>query len=143
MLTGDLYFSFFRLRSYYNQPDSIVAKYEKYFDTLKYETADKEQRKLFNLYKQLKEEKLLYLPFVDILTERDSVATLYLETTDYNEIKKYKRTKLQDEGKKIRIQADVRKIGKGLFYCVTLRKAEKVDGETGIKSTKWKIEDYE
>ena len=63
MLTADLYYSFFRLGSYYHQPDSIADRYEKYFDTLEYETADKEQRKFFNRYKRLKEEKLLYQPF--------------------------------------------------------------------------------
>lgn len=141
-LTGDLYFSFFRLGSYYNQPDSMIEGYQKYFDTLKYETADEEQKRFLNQFKKLKDEKLLYQPFVDILTERDSVVTLYLETNDYDEIKKYKREELQDEGKKIRIQADVRKIGDRLFYCVDLVKVDKVDGETGIKSRKWKIEDY-
>jgi hypothetical protein len=142
-LTGDLYFSFFRLGSYYNQPDSIIEGCENYFDTLKYETADQEQRRFFNQYKRLKEENLLYQPFVDLLTEEDSVVTLYLETTDYNEIKRYKRKELQDEGKKIRIQADVRRIGAGLYYCLALTKVEKVDGETGIRSRKWKVQDYE
>lgn len=142
-LTADLYFTFFRISSYYNQPDSTVDRYENYFDTLNYEIADKEQKKFFNQYKRLKEENLLYQPFVHVLTEKDSVATLYLETAEYNEIKKYKRKDLQKEGKKIKIQADVRMVSEGLFYCVNLRKVEKVDGETGIKSKKWKIEDYE
>jgi hypothetical protein len=34
MLTGDLYFSFFRLQNYYNQPDSAVKQFEIYFDTV-------------------------------------------------------------------------------------------------------------
>jgi len=141
-LTGDLYFSFFRLGSFYNQTDSMIQGFEKYLDTLKYETADGDQRRFLTQYKILKEEKLLYQPFVDILTERDSVVTLYLETDDYNEIKKYKRKELHDEGKKIKIQADVKEIGERLFYCVDLVKVDKVDGETQIKSNKWKVEDY-
>jgi len=141
-LTGDLYFSFFRIGSFYNQPDSIVEGFKIYFDTLKYETADQDQRRFLNQYNRLKDEKLLYHPFVDILTEKDSVVTLLLETDDYNEIRKFKRKELQDEGKKIRIVAQVRKLDDRLFYCSDLIKVDKVDGETGIRSRKWKVEDY-
>jgi hypothetical protein len=128
--------------NFYNQPDSIVEGLKMFVDTLKYETADEEQRRFLNQYKILKNEKLLYQPYVDIITEKDSVMTLFLETKDYDEIKKFKRKELQDEGKKIRIVADVRKLDDRLFYCVDLVKVDKVDGETGIKSRKWKIEDY-
>ena len=141
-LTGDLYFSFFRIGNFYNQPDSTIDGLKMYLDTLKYETADKEERRFLDQYKRLKDEKLLYQPYVDIVTEEDSVVTLFLETSDYNEIKKFKRKELQDKGKKIRIVADVRKLNDRLFYCVDLVKVDKVDGETGIKSRKWKIEDY-
>jgi hypothetical protein len=143
LLTGDLYFSFIRLGSFYNRPDSLIKKFESYMDTVSYEKTSDEDKIFLNRYKKIKEEKLLYKPFVDLYLKKDSIVTLYLETDHYNQIKKYKRKELQDEGKKIRIEADVKKIDEGLFYCVTLRKVEKVDGETGIKSRKWKIEDYE
>lgn len=141
-LTGDLYFSLFRMGNFYNQPDSIVEGFKMLVDTLTHETADEEQRRFLNQYKRLKDEKLLYQPYVDIITEKDSVMTLFLETKDYDEIKKFKREDLQDKGKKIRIVAKVRKLDGRLFYCVGLVKVAKVDGQTRIKSRKWKIEDY-
>ena len=141
-LTGDLYFSFFRLGSYYNKPDSLVKRFETYFDTLTFDKANDENKKLLTEYRKIKAEKLLYQPFVDIITEKDSVVTLYLDSADYNLIKKYKRKDLQGGHKKIRIEADVRKIDERLFYCTDLRKVEMIDGETFIKSNKFKIEDY-
>jgi len=142
ILTGDLYFSFFRLGSYYNKPDSLIKNFEIYFDSLTVEKASDEDKKLLTEYRKLKEEKLLYQPFVDILIKTDSVVTLYLDSIDYKEIKKYKRKELQDGHKKIRIEADVRKIDDRLFICTDLRKVEMIDGETFIKSNKYKIEDY-
>lgn len=142
LLTGDLYFSFFRFGSYYNHSDSAIEKFEIYFDTVSYEKASDGDKRLLNNYEKVKEEKLLYHPFVDILTEKDSVVTLYLEARDYDEIKKHKRKELQDENKKLRIEADVKKIGDGLFYCNDLIKVQKIDGETLMKQKKIKIEDY-
>ena len=142
-ITGDLFFSLFRVGNYCNKPDSVIKRYETYFDTLKYETADENEKKFLIRYKELKEENLLYKPFVDILIEKDSMVTLYLEKGDYEKISKYKREKLQDEHKKIKIEADVFKIDDGLYFCVELLEVKIVDGETFIKSKKFKIEDYE
>ena len=142
-IAGDLFFSFFRVGNYYNKPDSVIERYETYFDKLRYETADDEEKKFLTKYKKLKEEDLLYKPFVDILIDKDSMVTLYLDKGDYDEIKKYKRKKLQDDHKKVKIEADVFKIDDGLYYCVVLRDVKVVDGETLIKSRKLKVEDYE
>lgn len=119
--------------NYYNKPDSVIERYETYFDTLRYEAADDEEKKFLTKYKKLKEENLMYKPFVNILVDKDSMVTLYLDKGDYDKIKKYKRKKLQDEHKKVTIQADVFKIDNGLYYCVDLREVKMVDGETFIK----------
>jgi hypothetical protein len=141
-LTGDLYFGLFRIGSYYNLPDSMISRFEAFIDTINYETADKEQKKFINQFKRLKEEGLLHHPFVQIKDGRDSVLILYLEKNDYDQIKMYKRKQLQSERKLIRIEADVKKIDGGLFYCSNLLKVEKISGDTWIKSNKWKVEDY-
>lgn len=123
-------------------PDSVVNQFEKTFDTLTIETASEEEGRLLTQYKKLKEKKLLFVPFIKLLTDKDSVVTLYLDTLDYNEIKKYKRQRLQDDQKKIRIEAKVKEIDRGLFYCIDLTKVEMIDGETYMKQKKWRIEDY-
>jgi hypothetical protein len=142
-LTGDLYFSLLRIGSYYNQPDSMVFGLERYMDTINLETADNDQKKIIHQFKRLKDEGLLYLPFVQIKDARDSVLTLYLEKNDYDQIKLYKRRELQQEGKRIRIEANVRRIDDALFYCSKLLAVEKIDGDTWIKSKKWKVDDYD
>lgn len=141
-LTGDLYFGILRIGSYYNQPDSMINWFETNFDTTNYEKADAEQRRYLNLHKTLKEEGLLYHPFVQIKNEKDSVVNLYLEISDYDRIKKYKRKELLAEGKRVRIEADVKEIGDGLFYCINLLKVERIQGSTSVRSSKWKIDDY-
>jgi hypothetical protein len=141
-LTGDLYFDFFRVGNFYNMPDSVINRIENNFDTLTWETTSEEDRRLWTLYKKLKDEKLLFAPFIKLLTEKDSVVTLYLDTLDYNEIKIYKLKRLQDEQKKVRIEAKVKEIDQGLFYCTDLVNIYLVDGATLMKQKKWRIEDY-
>lgn len=141
-LTGDLYFGLFRIGSYYNQPDSLIAGFERYIDTINYETADKDQRKFVRQFRRLKEEGLMYNPFVQIKDASDSILTVYLEKPDYDRIKIYKRKDLQSEGKRIDIEAEVIRVDEGMFYCSKLLKVEKLDGETSIKSNKWRVDDY-
>jgi len=141
-LTGDLFFTPFKLGSYYNQPDSLVKGFEIYFDTLKTETADSDQKKWLKQYKILKEKDFLFRPFIYLRVKDDSVVTLYLDTLDYDRIKIYKRKKLQDDNKKVKIEARVTMIDSGLFNCEKLKRIDIVDGETLQRQRKFKIEDY-
>ena len=75
----------------------MVDGFKIMFDTLKYETADQEQRRFLNQYNRLKDEKLLYHPLVDILIDKDSVVTLLLETNHYNEIKRFRNKEVQEK----------------------------------------------
>ena len=111
-------------------------------DTLDLEKADKETIQLIDTYKKIKEEKLIYKPFVDILVSSDSIVKLYLDSADYDQIKIYKRRQLQTDNKKIRIKANVRQFDKGYFYCKELLSVDMVDGETLQRQKKLKIEDY-
>lgn len=142
ILTGDLYFSYLRVGSYYNQPDSLVKKSQLYFDSLALEKTDAETNKLERLYTILKKKKMLFQPFVQLMIQEDSVVILYLDTLDYNQIKVYKRQRLQDENKVVRIEASVTMIDSGFFYCDELKRIELVHGNTLQRQKKFKIEDY-
>jgi hypothetical protein len=141
-LTGDLYFSFFRLGNYYNHPDSLVRKSIIYFDTVTIEKLNAGDKKVVTQYRILKEKNLLFRPFVYLRIKDDSVVTLYLDSLDYDKIKIYKRQKLQDDNKKVRIEASVTMIDSGLFNCVKLKRVDIIDGETLQRQRKFKIEDY-
>ena len=143
ILIGDLYFSFFRIGNYYNQPDSLIKKYEDYFSTTNFETVSKEEKELFEQYKLLKKHDLLYNPFVEILTEKDSlIVKLYLEKQDYDKIKIYKRQDLQDNDKKVRIFSKVKRIDNKLYFCENLDSLKVIDGKTFQIQKKLRIEDY-
>ena len=141
-LRGDLYFSVFRLGNYYYQPDSLVKQFETYFDTLTLDKASSGDKILLRQYRALKQKNLLYRPFVYLKVKDDSVVTLYLDTLDYNRIKIFKRQKLQNDKKKVVIEASVTIIDSGLFNCNNLKRVEVVDGETLQRQKKFKIEDY-
>ena len=89
--------------NYYNQPDSVVNHFELYFDTVTIEKLNTGDKKLLRQYRILKEKNLLYRPFVYLRVKDDSVVTLYLDTLDYDRIKIYRRQRLQDDNKKVRI----------------------------------------
>lgn len=142
ILTGDLYFAVFRLGNYYNLPDTLINYYENVFDTMNIDKANKYDKQLLTDYKLLKERDLLYKPYIYIRTDLDSIVNLYLDTVDYNKIKIHKRQVLQDENKKVRIEASVKKISDRLYYCSKLRYIKLVQGETLLKQKKFLIEDY-
>jgi hypothetical protein len=142
-LTGDLYFRFFNFGNFYNQPDSLIKQSIAYFDTLTTENANASEKKLLRQYRVLKQKNLLYRPYVYLRVQDDSVVLLYLDTLDYDKIKIYKRQRLQDENKKIRIEASVTMIDSGLFNCQKLKRVDLVDGETLQRPKKFKIEDYD
>jgi len=141
-LTGDLYFSFFRLGNYYNQPDSVVNQSKLYFDTVTIEKLNTGEKRLLRQYRILKQKNLLYRPFIYLRVKDDSVVTLYLDTLDYDQIKIYRRQKLQDDNKKVKIEATVTMIDSGLYNCEKLIRVDLVDGETLQRQKKFKIEDY-
>jgi hypothetical protein len=99
-------------------------------------------RKLLKQYKALRENNLLYRPYVYLKVQDDLVVTLYLDSSDYDRIKIYKRQKLQDDNKKVRIEASVTMIDSGVFNCDRLRQVEIVVGETLQRQGKFRIEDY-
>lgn len=144
--TGDLFFSPFRIGSYYNKPDSFRTWVEARIDTINLEKASKDSKMLHDIYNTLRNENLLYKPFVDLKIDKDSYVKLYLDSADYDEIKKHKWNDLRDEGKKVTIKARTRPIGDvgfPLLYCVDLVEVNVVSGETLPGRSKFKIEDYE
>ncbi len=142
-IEGDLYFGYFRLGSYYNQPDSIIDKARQYFDTVNYENASDGDRYFIDLYKIVSSNDLIYKPYVDLLIQPDSIVKLYLDISDYDKIKIYKRKDLQDNNEKIVINASVIDYSNGILYCDTLLNIRKVNGKTFQIQKKFRIDDYE
>lgn len=142
LIEGDLYFDWFRIGSFYNQPDSIIQNAKIYFDTVNQYKLDPDSKKFFFMYESLKKEDLLYSPFIDMKLDNDSIMKIYFKNADYEKIKIYSRKELQDTKKKVRIKMEVHELGNKMAFCTKLIAVNKVDGQTFIISRKFKIEDY-
>ena len=139
---GDLYFNCFRFGSFYEQPDSILNKFKIYADTVNRKTISAIEKKVLTMYETLKNENLLYSPFVELRLDNDSVVKLYLNQSDYDKIKINKRQELQDNNKKIRIKVEEKNLGNGMLRCEKLISIDKIDGHTFQVQKKFKIDDY-
>ncbi len=141
-IQGDLYFSFLRFGSFYNQPDSIINKFKIYADTVNNNKLNTFDKQVLTMYKTLKKENLLFNPFIELRLDNDSIIKLYLDKSDYDKIKIYKRQELQDQNKKIRINLVGNYLGNGMLLCKKLISVDKVDGQTLQIQKKFKIDDY-
>lgn len=142
ILEGDLYYSWLRIGSFYNQPESIIEKVKLYADTVNRKTIDLSDLRTLKMYEILKQENLLYMPFIDLKLDNDEIVKIYFTTDDYEKIKIYKRQDLFDTKKKIRIKIEVRDLGFEMALSTNLLSVTKVDGQTFQISRKLKIEDY-
>ncbi|MEO6452776.1 MAG: hypothetical protein ABIN97_01825 [Ginsengibacter sp.] len=143
LIEGDLYFSWFRFGSFYNQPDSIINRVTIYADTVNINTLDSSEKKYLTLYETLRKENLLYKPYIDMKLDNDSFFKIYFENADYNKIKIYRRQELLNTKKKIRIKMQIRDLGNSMALCTKLISIRKIDGQTFPINKKLKAEDYE
>ena len=142
VVTGDLYFSFIRIGTYYNQPDSVIKKMETDLNSVDFTTADSSLIELVKDYKRLKDEGLMYSPVIDISVNDETTIKLLLDSADYDKIKPYKYKDLIDGHKKVKIKARTRKTALGFYYCTDLLDIKLVDGQTLPNDNKLKIQDY-
>lgn len=142
VISGDLYFSFFRFGSTYHLPDSISDRIYSYFDTLDYQSASENDKLLFDSYQIIKSNNLIDKPYVDLRTDSSKIIMLYLEKPDYNLIKVHKRQELQDDSSKVVINAVTTRFADNIYYCDSLISIDKVAGQTLQKQRKFSIEDY-
>ena len=143
LIEGDLYYSWFRIGSFYNQPDSIIEKVKVYADTVNRKLLDSNDLRFLKMYETLKAQNLLYNPYIELKLDNDSIIKVYFTINDYEKIKIYRRQELIDTKKKIRIKAEVKDLGKGMALSTNLISINKVDGETLQINKKFKIEDYQ
>lgn len=143
LIEGDLYYSWLRIGSFYNQPDSIIEKVKVYADTVNRKLLDSNDLRFLKMYEMLKVQNLLYSPYIELKLDDDSILKIYFTNNDYEKIKIYRRQELIDTKKKIRIKAEVKDLGTGMALSKDLISINKVDGETLQINKKFKIEDYQ
>lgn len=142
IVTGDLYFSFFRIGTYYNLPDSIIQKMDEDLKAVNLDSSDNALVEFVKDYQKLKDEGLIFKPVVDIMINDGLTIKLVLDSVDYDKIKKFKHKDLIDTNKKVRIRAKTRKTGLNFYYCTDLLEVTLVNGQTLPNDNKLKIQDY-
>jgi hypothetical protein len=141
-ITGDLYFGFLRYGSFYKQPKKIIKSVESLSTTTKRDTLDKTQQNILRIYEDLKREKLLYAPFIEMIFPNDSVVRVYFKKAEYRKIKENKIDDLQEKKEKVTLNLEVKQIGKDLYYCKKMVSMNRIKGQTLPRQTKFKLEDY-
>lgn len=141
-ITGDLYFGFWRYGSFYKQPKKIIKWVESLSSTTQRDTLDKTQQDFLRIYEDLKREKLLYAPFIEMISPNDSVVRVYFKKAEYRKIRKNKIDDLQEKKEKVSFSLEVKQIGKDLYYCEKMISMNRIKGQTLPRQTKFKLEDY-
>lgn len=148
LYVGDLRFTSFNFwGSLYNFPDSTIKRTNLVIDTVDIDNMT--DRNDIKLLLKLKEQNLLYEPSILLQPEdKESLVSMFLDSADYEQFKKYKWRDLQEKDKKVMIWAKTKNIlqlGQVTFlYCTDLVEVKVVDGETFPQGRqKFKILDYQ
>jgi hypothetical protein len=142
VIEGDLYYSWFRMGNFYNQPDSLVRGFKLYIDTVNAAFPDAIDRKYVEMYETLKKKNLLYSPFIEMKLDNDSILIVYFNNSDYDRVKVFHRQELIDTKKKVRIKLEIEDLRNGMALNTKFISVDKVDGETLQNDKKSRIEDY-
>ena len=142
LIEGDLYYSWLRLGSFYDQPDSLIERAKKFMDTVDRKTLDSTDRQYLKMYETLEKLNLLYKPYIDLKLDDASIIKIYFSNDEYKRIKGFNRQELLNTKTKIRIKTEIRDLGNGMALCTKLISADKVVGETLQNNKKLKINDY-
>jgi len=141
-IEGDLYYSFFGIGNFYNQPDSFIEKAQLYMDTVNRQLLDSADLFYLKKFELLKKEKLLYTPFIDLKLDNDSIVTIYLPKNEYKKITIFNRQNLIDTKKKVRLILDVHDLGLSMALATKIISANKIDGQILQYDRKFRIDDY-
>ena len=143
IIEGDLYFSWLRIGSFYNEPDSIAEKMLLYADTVNIDKLDSPSRRTMNMYEVLKKEHLLYSPFVNLKLDNDSIILLYLDKKGYDKIRISSYKSLVNSNQKIRVRLSAQSLQYQMYLCRSIIAVNKIEGKTFMQSRKLLIEDYQ
>jgi hypothetical protein len=125
-----LYFDTDAIGSFYGWPENRIQQAKKSIDSLYHLANPSDNQEFLSVYESLGKNEVLYLPFVDVYMQSDSVVKLYLDSVDYQRLAIYNFRDLTQQNKKVQIEATARCIRKGYYKCLLLRDIKSLDGET-------------
>lgn len=141
-LEGDLYYTWLKLGSFYQQPDSLYQNYTELRDSLGIEKLRKQDSIGTSHIELLEKHGLVKSPFIYLKTDSDSTFIVYLTAKDYKPITEYTYQNLIDNKQKVRLKLITEQLTDKLHICKKVISIEKIEGETFQKQKKFKIEEY-
>ncbi len=141
-ISGDLYYSWLKLGSFYGHPDSLIDRYQAERDSLGWEAMVEQDSAGASYIKMLEENDLLTSPFIYLKKENGHVVTLFLSHRDYTGFTRFTYQSLIDEGKKVRLEVKADSLWQKIYICRGVISVELLAGQTLQRPGKFKIEDY-
>jgi hypothetical protein len=131
ILKGDLYFKLIDLTSPIGLTDEQALNVEKWIDSmyLDYEKLSDGNKKLVDYYKKVIKHNLLKNPYLQLQTE-DGIIKVYLNSKEYEKIKHFKLSDLQEKSKKVNIELNAKELEKDIFYSEDIITIQELDGKT-------------
>ncbi len=141
-LEGDLYYTWLKLGSFYQQPDSLYQNYTELRDSLGIEELRKQDSTGTTHIELLEKHGLVKSPFIYLKTDSDSTFIVYMTPEEYEPITEYTHQVLIDNKQKIRLKLITERLTDKLQICKKVVSIKKVAGETLQRQKKFKIEEY-
>ena len=123
---GDLYFKLINLTSPSGLTNEDALHIEKMINSM---SSDEKNKELIEYYKKAIKHDLLKNPYLQLETE-DGIKKVYLSFKEYDKIKHFKLSELQEKSKKIVVELNANELEKDLFYSEEIILIQEVDGKT-------------
>jgi hypothetical protein len=128
-LKGNLYFKLINLTSPSGLTDEQALNIENIINSM---SSDEKNKELVDYYKKVIKHDLLKNPYLQLETE-DGIKKVYLNSKEYDKIKHFKLSDLQEKSKKVTIELNAKELDKDLFYSEEIILIQEVEGKTPWK----------
>lgn len=128
-LKGDLYFKLIDLTSPSGLTDEKALNIEKTINSM---ASDKNNKEFIDYYKKVIKHNLLKNPYLQLETE-NGIKKVYLNSNEYDKIKNFKLSDLQEKSKKVTIELVAKELEEDVFYSEEIITIQEVDGKTPWK----------
>ncbi len=126
IIKGDLYFKLINLTSPVGLTDEQALNIEKTINSI---ALDEKNKELVDYYKNVIKHNLLKNPYLQLETEV-GIKKVYLNSKEYDKIKNFKLSDLQNKSKKVVVELKANEIEKDLFYSEEIVSIQEVEGKT-------------
>lgn len=128
-LKGNLYFKLINLTSPSGLTDEQALNIENIINSM---SSDEKNKDFVDYYKNVIKHDLLKNPYLQLETE-DGIKKVYLNSKEYDKIKHFKLSDLQEKSKKVTIELNAKELDKDLFYSEEIILIQEVEGKTPWK----------